>query len=786
MRMTPAWVPRCHDVIRWAGAVFGLSALTLAGPCLASGHDAEPITIYHVNDMHARLTPHQWLVPQRGTNATGFEPVGGGALLAAKMLQLKAAATNALVLDAGDISEGNPLGDLRGNGAMVDFMNLLDRKLKALGGRGIDASVVGNHDVRFLKYIMNLKEHARYPVISMNLCRAGTRTPFFEPYRIVQAGSTRIGILGYTTEQEQIGPDATNLVSLIPCDWSSDDPGRIHVRDYVSELRTSKGCDLVVFLAHAGESAICQGNSECKPLLVDDGAVRLPEVVVAGHWHSWTETAWQPAVLNYKTLLVESASFMKYIGRLVIGADGKFLAATNIVVRDEGLAPVAEVSSLLASLEAEYSAQTNFGYALTNWPLHAVVGYTADDLYLGNNLKWWSPDDYPWDGDNSAGDWICDSIQWKARQLYTHCDLALEAGGGIRADVPAGPITFLQIFETFPWYDDLLWVIDMTGREIWHFIKATGCKAGVSRGWLITAHNGIPTRITYDGKPLEFDRTYQVAINNFMYANPPVGVVWSDPAPRRSSFLCRDAIVQYTRQFTATNAMRVGGSRYRLDNQYAGGFRAVVTMVNRSKAKVSHDVAYARLLAAAPETLARRGTPAVPLELVNADGSINASNRLASIQWFRGYLGFSRKALQPGDIVMLWGKGSFHGGAPEFVENEGILGDGREFDIVGHDESLARPEPISCIKDMLDEDHLNHFVTLLASKADAHSVMDSAGTLLLVHEASGQRTMTLPGPVGGVLRLTGVPSRKTTGPCFRCNQVAPSAGTNSAVLVSRP
>jgi len=51
------------------------------------------------------------------------------------MLQLKAANPQALILDAGDISEGNPLGDLRGNGGMVDFMNLLDAKLKARATR---------------------------------------------------------------------------------------------------------------------------------------------------------------------------------------------------------------------------------------------------------------------------------------------------------------------------------------------------------------------------------------------------------------------------------------------------------------------------------------------------------------------------------------------------------------------------------------------------------------------------------------------------------------------------
>lgn len=150
--------------------------------------------ILHMNDAHARLFSHELDVPEHD-DLPGFEEVGGAAYFAAKLLQRKTANGDSLVLDAGDISEGNPVGDLRGNGAMIDFYNLLDAKLKALGGRGIDAAVVGNHDVRTIDYINNLKNNPTYPVISMNVCQPGNQTPYFSPYVTVNVAGHKIGIL---------------------------------------------------------------------------------------------------------------------------------------------------------------------------------------------------------------------------------------------------------------------------------------------------------------------------------------------------------------------------------------------------------------------------------------------------------------------------------------------------------------------------------------------------------------------------------------------------------------
>ena len=69
------------------------------------------------------------------------------------------------------ISEGNPIGDMNGNGSMTQFYTLLSSKLQAQRGRGMDGVVVGNHDVRDVNYISNLDalKNSGVPVISVNV-----------------------------------------------------------------------------------------------------------------------------------------------------------------------------------------------------------------------------------------------------------------------------------------------------------------------------------------------------------------------------------------------------------------------------------------------------------------------------------------------------------------------------------------------------------------------------------------------------------------------------------------
>ena len=745
------------------------------------------LTIFHTNDTHARVTPHHWIIPQHSSDPfTQFEEVGGASYLVGEMLSLVGGQPDALVLDGGDISEGNPLGDWNGpgnpigtfgNGIAINFYEIMDSKLRNVpgrGGRGLDAMVVGNHDIRNMTYLNNMKDAANshFPILSINICNKGTHTPYFQPYVIINLNGNKIGIVGYTTETaDSNDPVVNSTIDVVKCDWKSSDSTKIHFSDYVNTLRNTMGCNMVILLTHDGHSDLCARTDGTQPILVDDPANGvLPEIAVTGHWHTYADTLWQPEILNYKTIFTESGSFMHYIGELHVDGRGKYLSTINHPLRDSEITPDPDMEAFLDSMKTAYAA------ASPPYQLEQVIGYTDDDLLLDNRMKWWSSDEFPWSGDNTAGGWICDAMQWKAQILFGQCDLAVEAGGGVRSDIPAGPVTYTEIYETFPWADDTIYEVNMTGQEIWDYIKGHDCDAAISRGWKVTAFDGNPTSITYNGQPVDLAHTYKVAINNYMYTHDTVP--FSDPNPQTSTYLARTALVDYESQFGAANPYKSGGLRYSLNTQLSGGYRVVVTMLNDADSAPAFDDAFVRFISAVPETMGHRGTQQVPTSFVNADGSINLNNRLAENELYRSYLGFKTGVLHPGDIIETYGKAGFFGGDPEFVDQEGIQSDGVEFKIVGHDDSLAQPTFFSSIGSFFNQIYKNHYVKFFAKKTGTSIVTDQNGTSISIEDVTGFALKTLPGNVGDLLQITGVPTSESFGLRFRANSavVASTAG----------
>lgn len=718
--------------------------------------------IFHMNDMHSRLLPHEFDVPEVD-DVVGMEMVGGAPCFATKMLELKTANPDSLIMDAGDISEGNPLGDLRGNGGMIDFYNELDRKLKLLGGRGIDAVVVGNHDVNSALMLNNMKNNADFPAISMNIYNVSTGTPYFPEYVTVTVNGTKVGILGYTTDSSSfLGDDLVGVVEVKKCVWEDTDTETIDVKDKVYHLRTTEGCDVVILLSHVGQSRVTSGADA---LIADSGGVLPPEVVISGHWHTWTERVWQPSNMNGKTLVAEAASYMQYIGELEVTGNGKYIEARKHVIRNSEITPDSDMIDLIDDLIAEYDAQDPA-------PPHGifdVIGYSAVDLSLDKD-KWWTVSEYPWAATNAAGAWITDAMVWKAGQLGFPVDLALQSGGGIRRDVAAGEITYIEIYEAYPWSEDNMVRVRMTGQEIWDWIQSDSVGTSISADWLVTAHDGQITAISHQGSPINLTGTYNVAISEYMFAHPENTL--ADTTPEDMSYSIREGVVDFTAQYGLPgNPMYAGGitPRYNLNTEFAGGFRAVVTMVADTESQPYFEDAFIRLIEATPETLARRTEYGLS-GLVNTDGSINLDHRFSEIMLYRSHLGLTDGLLQVGDVIEVWGEGGFFDGTPEFIDQEGISAAGDTFTILDHDETLARPDYQATIASFWDDEHENHYVKVYAEKTADTTVRDSAGQEITIYQPGAYYTRTLPGNVGDILELIGINTYEgDDGRRFRCN-----------------
>ena len=106
---------------------------------------------------------------------------------------------------------------------------------------------VGNHEFNFgLEVLRRAEESAVFPFLSANTIAEETGEPAFPPYRIVESGDLRIGVLGLTTPNIPNWERPQNYRGL------QFEPMDEAAHRWVPVLREQEGCDLVVVLAHTG------------------------------------------------------------------------------------------------------------------------------------------------------------------------------------------------------------------------------------------------------------------------------------------------------------------------------------------------------------------------------------------------------------------------------------------------------------------------------------------------------------------------------------------------------
>lgn len=419
------------------------------------------IRILHINDFHGFAVPHK----PYGSD----ELQGGLAYLAARAEELRAEKPT-LFLAAGDIIQGSNWANLFRGKSSIEGMNAMK----------VDAMVVGNHEFDFGQ--VTLKERigeATFPVLGANV----SGLEGLKPYVVKDLEGLTVAVIGVVTDDTPVTTHPKNVKGL------KFQPPEDVVKEYVAKLRGK--CDLIVVLSHVGLSADKELGAKI------DGI----DVIVGGHSHTKVETpAW-----SGKTVVVQAFEHGKVLGVLDLTvADGRIVRAGG---RLEPINPKGKENETVGRIVANYQQKVD---AVMN----ATVGEALVDLD-GTNVR---------RQETNLGNLITDVMRHAAGS-----DGAIINGGTIRTSIKRGPIRVSDVYGVVP-FDNYIVAIRLTGQQIRDTLEhgVSAIEEGEGRfpqvsGIVFTydprSPRGSRVRdIAIGGRPLEADREYTVATNDFLAA----------------------------------------------------------------------------------------------------------------------------------------------------------------------------------------------------------------------------------------------------------------------------
>lgn len=438
---------------------------------------AAPVTqrlrILHTNDVHGTISP----TPDRVVLGKPAE-LGGSAYIASLADEARAQDPGrTLLIDAGDAVHGQVATDLDQGKAMVDVMNEV----------GYDAATLGNHDFHWgVTALLERLAKAEYPVVVGNLVQEdGSPLPGTQPRRVIDLDGVKVGLTGLVTTEtrDKARPDRIAGVKFL------DEAEAL--RAQVSALR-SEGADVILVMSH-------MGLDEDKKLAAEFPGAGI--VFVGGHSHDRVAEPVEVAG-NY---IVQAGSQGKELGEITLDlADRKIRSVEHrlIPVDPAVIEPDPEVAALVARYEER--ADQEMGRELTVLP---------ERFTRSNHV------------DSPLGRLATDAMREAAG-----ADLALLNSGALRVDLEAGSLDAKRLYSVVPFNGEVM-VGRLTGAQILQGLEYSVTRRDLDPRAESRFLQVSGARFAYDasqpegqrvlgveigGQPLDPDRTYSVALDDYM------------------------------------------------------------------------------------------------------------------------------------------------------------------------------------------------------------------------------------------------------------------------------
>ena len=378
--------------------------------CQQQEKPQEKIVILYENDVHCAVEGYTKLAAMKEELKNSYDHVG--------------------VVSVGDFVQGGTLGTISSGEYIVNLMNLV----------GYDAITLGNHEFDYkLTRLMELTSMMKTKPLSANFRKIADNSTVFDPYSIVSYGETDIAYIGVTTP--------STLSSSSPIQFKDANGNYIYsfnpetIYDIVQEnidAAKKAGADYIIALTHVGiEDA--EDYSTAIEIAENTNGI---DVILDGHSHSVVESMKITDKGGNEVILSSTGTKFEHIGKLTI-EEGKF--ETSLIKTEEYEKTSEAVDTYLTQINEEYKklGERKIGVSDVELITHDANGdrlVRRAETNLGN---------------------LCSD----AFRIVTGADIGYINGGGLRAPISVGDITFNDILSIYPFNNQVV-VCEMTGQAI--------------------------------------------------------------------------------------------------------------------------------------------------------------------------------------------------------------------------------------------------------------------------------------------------------------------------------
>ena len=369
-------------------------------------------------------------------------------------------------------------------GAPVGTLSEGEYLVQIMNKAGYDFAVPGNHEFDYgMEKLLGLSARLDCGYSACNFVNLPSKTQVFAPYRIMEYDDIQVAFVGVATPESitkstpAYFQDQFGRYRFSFCEDETGEALYSQVQSAVDQAR-GEGADYVIMVGHLGDNGITEKWSSRSVIANTTGI----DAAIDGHSHEvCVENV--PNENGEMVVLTQTGTKFANIGKLTITTDGQIQASHVSAVTDAEGNPAkdAEMESFINGIKSQYE----------------------------ESLK--------------------------------GADIGFMNGGGIRAGIEAGDITYEDALSVFP-YGNMICMAEVSGQKIKdalemgvkNYPEESGGFIHVS-GLTYTVDSSVPSSVVLDEKrnfvsvggeyrvrdiyvgeePLDVNRTYTLASHNY-------------------------------------------------------------------------------------------------------------------------------------------------------------------------------------------------------------------------------------------------------------------------------